>query len=72
MIQVDTGVVAILVTILLSLLVLAVAWGAINERVKHLKEDTTTYRAENREDHLKILASIENIRVSFCGRENKE
>jgi len=68
---VDTGMVAILVAVLLSLLGLAVGWGTLRERVRNLGREIGLDRQANTDDHKQILASIESIRRSLNGKGNK-
>jgi hypothetical protein len=67
---VDTGMVAIFITVLLSFLGLAVAWGTLHEKVKNINEDTNLDRQQNRDDHKEILRRIDSIRSTLDGGHN--
>ncbi len=68
----DTGMIAILVTILMALLGIAVAWGALSQRVhnqditieanrKLSEHEIERLHTENREDHRLIFTKLEEI-----------
>jgi len=59
--QLDVGMIAILITILLALLAMSAAWGALRERVKHNKEAISDDRQTNREDHQQIFNKLDEI-----------
>ncbi len=61
MVQLDTAVVAIIVTILLSIIGLAAAWGSLGQKVKRHDCDLQCQRRENREDHTRIFDKLEEI-----------
>lgn len=65
---VESGWVAIGITILVALLGLAVAWGSLHEKLKNQqvqldshKEELRIDRADNRADHQKIMEKIDCI-----------
>jgi len=62
MIQVDAGVAAILITILLSLIGMGVAWGTLREKVKQNRCDINTHFDDNKKDHDKMITKLDNIR----------
>ena len=57
----DTGTVAILVTILLALLALSAAWGTLREKVKSIRYDIDKDRKDNREDHQRMFDKLDKI-----------
>lgn len=72
MIQIDTGIVAIFITILFALLGLAVGYGTLREKVKRnsldvdrvreeSKKEMEQFCSENREDHGKIYNKLDEI-----------
>ncbi len=69
---IDTGMLAIFVTVLLAIVGLAVAWGALGQRVHNqgqtieanrraAEKNTERLHTENREDHRQIFAKLEEI-----------
>ncbi len=76
--EIDTGTLAILVSVLLAIMGLATAWGALGQKVNHqgqeIKEnrDTTikeieTLHKENREDHQRIFDKLEEMNKFLQG-----
>ncbi len=78
--QIDTGMAAILVTVLLALLGLAMAWGALGQKVsrhditikenrENVEKDIERLHTENREDHRQIFTKLEEIQrfMRGCG-----
>ncbi len=68
----DIGMIAILVSIIVALLGVAVAWGALSQRVsnqdskidankKATEKDIERLHTENREDHRQIFSKLEEI-----------
>ncbi len=68
----DIGMIAILVSIIVALLGVAVAWGALSQRVsnqdskidankKATEKDIERLHTENREDHRHIFSKLEEI-----------
>ncbi len=68
----DMGMLAIFVTILVTLLGAAVAWGALSQRVtnqgrtieanrRSFEHDMERLHTENREDHRQIFGKLEEI-----------
>lgn len=62
MIEINAGMVAVFVTILLSLLGMAVAWGTLREKVKQHDKDIESNRNENRQDHKLIFQKLDDIK----------
>ncbi len=67
-VNIDSGIVAVCVTVLLAILGLAAAWGALGQRVKQHEKDISdnrcemdTFRKENRDDHRVIYDKLEEI-----------
>ncbi len=72
MMTIDTGMLAIFVTILLAIIGLAAAWGALGQRVNNQDDKIDANRkltviemerlhSENREDHRQIFTKLEEI-----------
>ncbi len=70
--ELDAGLVAILVTILMALLGVAAAWGALGQRVSNqdrtieanrqsTDHDIERLHTENRDDHRQIFSKLEEI-----------
>ena len=69
---IDTGMLAIFITISIAIIGLAAAWGALSQRVSNhgerieanrqiAEKDTERLHIENREDHRQIFAKLEEI-----------
>ncbi len=61
MIEIDAATLAVIVTIFIAVLGLAVAWGALGQKVKRHDQDIKDIRKENREDHEKIFSKLDAI-----------
>ena len=61
MIQVDAALVAIFITILISLIGMGAAWGSLRERVKTNTEDIDANYNQNREDHQMMFKKLSEI-----------
>lgn len=61
MIQIDAPVLAIFITILLSLMGMAAGWGSLHEKVKHNCKDIEANARQNREDHQLIFNKLDSI-----------
>ena len=59
--QIDTGLFAIIVTVLLTLLGLSASLGALSQKVKGHDKDINANRLENREDHKQIFCKLDEI-----------
>ncbi len=70
--QLDTGIIAILITVLLAILGLATAWGALGQKVsrhdvtirenrEQFEKELERLHTENREDHRQIFTKLEEI-----------
>ncbi len=68
---IDAGVAAIFITVLLSLMGMAVAWGTLRERVKHNCHDITDDRKANREDHQLLFAKMEEVKEEVKNSANR-
>ena len=66
----DAGTIAVLITVLLSLLGLATAWGVMIERVKNIRCDVDKERKDNREDHQLMFEKLDRIERSLNGARN--
>ncbi len=77
----EVGHLAILVTVLLALFGIAVAWGALGQRVtnqdktieanrKSSERDIERLHTENREDHRQIFSKLEEINRFMQGDKN--
>ena len=73
MIQIDPGIIAVIITVLFALIGLAVAWGALGQRVKihdkviednrkRAERDIEKVHNENREDHRQIFQELREIK----------
>jgi len=61
MIQIDSALAAIFITILLSLIGMGVAWGTLHEKVKGNSKQIEANYKQNREDHLMIFNKLNEI-----------
>lgn len=61
MMQIDSGIVAIFVTLLLSIVSLAAWLGSLSQRVKGNDDAVERIHIENRDDHQKIYAKLEQV-----------
>jgi len=61
MIQVDTPMAAILITVLLALIAMAAGWGTLREKVKNNCRDIDGNYKQNREDHQMIFNKLDQI-----------
>lgn len=61
MIQIDAPLAAILITTLIALLGMAVAWGTLREKVKNNCKDIESNYKQNREDHQMLFNKMEDI-----------
>ena len=68
MMQIDTGMLGIFITVLLAMLGMAASLGALSQKVKHNKEqidsdrkDSRDDRKDNRDDHQQIFRKLEDI-----------
>ena len=58
---VDTPMLAIIISVLLSIIALASAWGALSQKVKRHDKELDKQHIENREDHAKMFNKLEEI-----------
>ncbi len=65
MVQIDTAVFAILISVVLAIIALAVAWGALGQTVKRHDKEIDKLHNENREDHRAIFNKLEEINRSL-------
>ena len=63
--QIDTAMLGIIITVLLAILGLAVAWGALGQKVRGHDKELTLQHNENREDHRQIFCKLEEISTSI-------
>jgi len=70
--MVDSSLIAIIITILLSIIGLAVAWGALGQKVKRHDKDIDRLHSENREDHRQIFNKLEEINAYIRNSKNGE
>jgi len=68
-IQLDTGLVAVIITVLLSIVGMAVAWGTLRERLSNTREDVYNNRKEieknraaNTSEHRLIFDKLDDIK----------
>uniref|UniRef100_A0A6M3KK15 Uncharacterized protein n=1 Tax=viral metagenome TaxID=1070528 RepID=A0A6M3KK15_9ZZZZ len=61
MIQIDTGMLGVIVTVLLAIIGLAAGLGALSQRVNQHDKDILSNRKENREDHQQIFTKLDEI-----------
>ena len=77
--QIDAGIVAIFITVLISLLGLAAAWGRLWEKVKQNRDDIHTHKnelkeeiaklhKENKSDHQTIFSDLNEIKKEMYRR----
>lgn len=59
---VETGMAAIMITVLLSLVGMGVGWGTLRERVSHHSKAIETDRKENREEHHQLFQKLDEIK----------
>jgi len=68
--QIDTPMLAIIVTVLLAIIALAAAWGALGQQVKRHDVELSRQHTENREDHARIFSKLEEI-TNYLRNGNK-
>jgi len=61
MIQIDAAMAAILITVLLSLIAMGVAWGTISEKVKNNRRDIDITHKENKADHRLLFEQLKDV-----------
>ena len=68
MLQIDTGIIATIITVLFTLMGLAAGLGALSQKVKSHDKDISaintineTTRFENRQEHQQIFNKLEDI-----------
>jgi len=61
MINLDAGLAAIFVTVLIALISMGVAWGIVSERVKNNRIDIDKSHKENKADHSLIFTKLDEI-----------
>ena len=61
MIQIDTGMLGIFITVLIAIIGMAASLGALSQKVKHNKEQIDSDRKDNRDDHRQIFSKLEDI-----------
>ncbi len=59
--QIDTEMLGIIVTVLIAVIGLAAALGALSQKVKQHDKDIYLNREENRQDHRQIFDKLEEI-----------
>ena len=83
MIELDSSFIAITITILLAIIGLAAAWGALGQKVKgqgktieinrkEIDKDIERLHTENREDHRQIFSKLEEINNYIRNRKEGE
>ena len=61
MIQIDTGMLSIFITVQIAIIGMAASLGALSNKVKHNKEQIDSDRKDNRDDHRQIFSKLEDI-----------
>jgi len=61
MIQIDTGMLGIFITVQIAIIGMAASLGALSQKVKHNKEQIDSDRKDNRDDHRQIFSKLEDI-----------
>ena len=71
--MIDTGIAAVFITILVSLVGMGIAWGTLRERVRYNSNDlgahkqvSELYRQENREEHKQINNKLDAIHKTIA------
>lgn len=59
--QIDTGLLGVVITVLFAIIGLAASSGVLSQKVKQHDKDINSNRAENREDHKQIFDKLEEI-----------
>jgi len=59
--QIDTGLLAIIITVLITIIGLAASLGALTQKVRQHDTDIQTNRTENRADHQQIFSKLDEI-----------
>ena len=67
---IDAPMLAVIVAVILSIVGLAAAWGALSQRVKQHDEDIDRIYSESREDRKQIFEKLEKINIYI--RNNKK
>jgi len=63
---IDTGMVAIFITILLALMGTGVAWGVLSEKVKNNRRDIDANSNLNHEEHQTIFHKLDEIKQEMA------
>ncbi len=58
---IDTPLLAIIITVLITLLGMAVAWGSLGQRVNEHDKMLERLHSENRQDHQQIFNKLDEI-----------
>ena len=61
MMQIDTGMLSIFVTVLIAVIGLAASVGALYQKVKQNKEEISSNRKDNRDDHRQMFDKLNEI-----------
>ncbi len=61
MIQIDTGILSIIITVLLAIVGLAAGLGALSQKVRQHDDEIKTNRVENQQAHQRIFDKLEDI-----------
>jgi len=59
--QIDTPILAIIITVVMSIIGLAVAWGALGQKVRKHDEELDRLHNENRADHQRLFDKLEEM-----------
>ena len=59
--QIDTGMLAIFVTVLITIIGLSASLGALSQKVKNHGEQISSDRKDNRDDHQQMFNKLDEI-----------
>jgi hypothetical protein len=71
MADIDTGIIAVLVTVLLSIISLSAWLGSLSQKVKGHDKSIEKIHTENREDHHLIFTKLEEINLFLRNGKTK-